>query len=212
MGLLGLQSAVRQLDRIKEHFLGGQANADSVRSMLIDLHNRMLEAFEGRLFLALTPDEERLYSQPEPLWGVSVDEAFPSAAEDVAEMGRCFAVGRYTAAVFHMMRVLEVGLSALSAAVGAQPGNPNWETIINSIQGRVNGMSVATHGVSWKEDQRFYSEAVADFRTFKHAWRNYVTHSRVSYTEESARRILGGVRDFMQHLAGRLHGQQVPII
>ena len=201
---LGLRPVVRQLERIKDHFLGGSATGQSLRPMVVDLYNRMLEVFEERLFLTLSPDAERYYSQPEPLFGSVVDNAFPSTADDIAEAGKCFALGRYTAAVFHLMRTLEVGLGALARETKATTGNPNWETVLNAITSRVNQMGPATDGPDWKERQQYISEAVAQFRIFKHAWRNYVTHSRVTYDEEKARAIYESVREFMSHLATRV--------
>ncbi|MFZ1980558.1 MAG: hypothetical protein WAU61_04570, partial [Smithella sp.] len=48
------------------------------------------------------------------LFGDFVNAKFPSASFDIIEAGNCFATARYTACVFHLMRVLEIGLSTLA--------------------------------------------------------------------------------------------------
>lgn len=202
---LGLRYVDRHLERVKDHFISGSATTATMKPMIVELYHRLLEEMEDRLFLTMSADDVKFYTQPEPLFGPEVDTAFPSTAEDIAESGKCFALARYTAAVFHLMRVLEVGLGALSATVGASPGNPNWEIILNAITSKINQMGPTTDGPDWKERQQALSETVAQFRIFKHAWRNYVTHTRVTYDEARARSIYESVREFMQHLSGIAH-------
>ena len=48
------------------------------------------------------------------------------ATEDMVDAGRCLAFGCGTAAVFHLMRVMEVGLKALSSELGI-PYAPSWD-------------------------------------------------------------------------------------
>lgn len=201
---LGLKPVVRQLDRIKEHFTSSSATTATLKPMVVDLYNRLLEEMEDRVFLTLSPTALPFYVQSEPLFGTEVDQAFSSAADDISETGKCFALGRYTASVFHLMRTLERGITALSRETKAQPGNPNWETVLNAITTRVNQMGPTTDGADWKVTQQFHSECVAQFRIFQHAWRNYVTHSSVTYDEERARAIYESVREFMRHLATRV--------
>ena len=49
------------------------------------------------------------------LFGGKVDSAFPSAHHDIGEAGTCYATDRNTACVMHLMRVLELGLSAFAS-------------------------------------------------------------------------------------------------
>ncbi len=52
------------------------------------------------------------------LLGEAVQERFPSLATDIDEAGKCFATGRFTATVFHLMRVMEVGVQEFCEALG----------------------------------------------------------------------------------------------
>src|SRR5262249_13649752 len=67
----------------------------------LELQERKLLAIEGRL--------APLFETPLQDWG-DVPDKFPSVVYDVTEAGKCLALGRDTAAVLHLMRVLERGL------------------------------------------------------------------------------------------------------
>ena len=54
------------------------------------------------------------YWQNPNLFGSEVTENFKSALYDINEAGKCFALGRDTACVFHLMRVLEHGLRVVA--------------------------------------------------------------------------------------------------
>ncbi|PZQ55671.1 MAG: hypothetical protein DI570_21765 [Phenylobacterium zucineum] len=200
---LGLKPVVRQLERIKAHFISGEANSQSLRAMIADLYQRLLEAMEERTLLLLSDETARLYTSREPAFGAAVQAAFPSAGEDIAEAAKCLALERHTATVFHLMRVLERGLRAQARETQATPGNPNWETVLNAITTKVNQMGPAD-GPDWKDARHFHAEAVAEFRIFQHAWRNYVMHADETYDADRARKIYGGVEAFMRHLAQRV--------
>src|SRR5579859_3823509 len=53
------------------------------------------------------------------LFGEEVDNRLPAVATDISEAGKCFATARWTAAVFHLMRVMEVGVQELATKIGA---------------------------------------------------------------------------------------------
>ena len=52
------------------------------------------------------------------LFGDDVARAFPSSKGDIDEAGKCLALDRGTACVFHLMRILEIGLQLLAAKLG----------------------------------------------------------------------------------------------
>jgi hypothetical protein len=141
-----------------------------------------------------------------PLFGEQVATNFESASYDIKESGNCYAVGRNTAAVFHLMRALEVGLGVLAAQFKISSERTNWETIINQIEKAIADLDKGTNRpANWKDDREFYSQCASHFRVLKDAWRNYTAHARGKYDEGDAESILRNVRDFMQKLATRLH-------
>jgi hypothetical protein len=80
--------------------MGRQITNESMRAYLSDLHHRVIDELEVRYFLAIPTEFVDYYRQPRPLFGVGVESAFPSMAEDISEVGRCLASNRATAAVF----------------------------------------------------------------------------------------------------------------
>lgn len=142
------------------------------------------------------------------IFGKAVGDAFPSAMQDIAESGVCLALDRGSACVFHLMRVLEIGLTALGTTFGVSLAHTNWAPAIEEIERKIRDMH---KDPAWKvlpdckEQQEFYAQTASHFGILKDAWRNYTMHVRGFYTEEQAERIFENVKGFMQKLAGRLH-------
>jgi hypothetical protein len=205
---LGLTSTLHQVDRVEAVLRKGIENNDgttvlwsAVKPAVLQMGIRFQEETGDVIAYHLTPEEHDLYGSPTKDWQ-DVLSAFPSTLVDVEEAGRCFALGRYTASVFHSMRILEIGLAALGQEFGVATDRTNWGEIIRNIQNAIEGKSIA-QGAGWA-DQQFYSEATQDFRFFKDAWRNHVMHVRLPVDEEKAKVIGHSVRHFMSHLATKL--------
>jgi hypothetical protein len=153
--------------------------------------------------LTLPLQSAERYERPEESFGRATIEAFISTEFDVQEAGKCFALQRFTACVFHCMRIMEVGLEALANELRIDVAT-NWNKALNLVEKEIRGRSVATHGEAWKSDEAFFSEAATHFRVVKNAWRNHTMHKREVFDEERARGILQSTADFMRHLASRL--------
>jgi hypothetical protein len=143
------------------------------------------------------------------IFGESVSSAFPGASNDIAESGICLALARGTAAVFHLMRVLEIGLSAIGNKFGVSLEHTNWAPAIDQIEKKIRNMN---QDLNWKalpdckEQQEFYSQVISHFGVLKDAWRNHTMHARGFYTEEQAALIFENTKAFMNKLASRLSG------
>jgi hypothetical protein len=154
-------------------------------------------------FLGVEKDRAHLYLAHDPLFGADVAQNFPSSALDIAEAGKCLALNRPTACVFHLMRVMEIGLRAIGAALGI-PYAPSWESYITQINNKVKEKH-KEKTVDWKRDESFFKDAAARLETVKLAWRNPVVHVRASaYTDREAQEIYDSVKMYMRHLATRL--------
>jgi hypothetical protein len=185
---------------------------------LLDIQLRMNDELEAKLFFFVPPEESPMlqafgvdYNSNEPTkteecWE-PVFVSFPGAKYDSVEALRAFALGRNTACVFHLMRVLELVLTALGAVFGVSLAHTNWAPAIDQIESRVREMH---REPAWKirpdckEQQEFYSQAASHFGLLKDAWRNYTAHARGRYDEQEATDIMTSVRAFMQRLATRL--------
>jgi hypothetical protein len=155
------------------------------------------------LFVSISSENQQYYEDPEA-FGTEVSEKFPSIRYDIDEAGKCIATDRNTAAVFHLMRVLEIGLNALSAELGVNFENRNWQNIINDIEAEIKKVDGKSGRKNWRDDLQFFSDAATNFRYFKDAWRNYSMHAHDTYSRETAKAIYDRVKGFMQALAQRL--------
>ncbi len=150
---------------------------------------------------------KRSYLLDPYLFGEEVSNSFPSAVLDIEEAGKWFAFSRYTACVFHLMRVMEVGLRSLGRSLNdpnLDPAkNPTWERILRRCDDELKA-EYAKRSVEWRADGHFFADATANLRAVKDAWRNPSLHIEISYDEEKSAEILGAVKAFMRHLATKL--------
>lgn len=184
------------------------AHRDNVQWLLDQMktvRNLMSTEVKGRVYAYIPSDKAKYFSTGKPqLFGEEVDKAFPDARNDVHEAGCCMALTRPTAAVFHLMRVLECGLTALGKAFSISLAHTNWGSAIEQIESKIRDMH---KDANWKvrpeckDMQVQYAQAAATFAVFKDARRNHTMHSRVAYDEEEAEHIFGNVKMFMRKLA-----------
>jgi len=169
-----------------------------------------LKELKGKMFLYVSPERAKFWpTYKEPLaFGEDVEKKFPSASFDIHSAAIGVAITFSTGAVFHLMRVLEVGLTVLGKEFGVSLAHTNWAPAIEEIESKIRDMH---KDPTWKalpdckERQEFYAQAASHFGILKDAWRNYTMHSRGKYTEDEAERIFENVKGFMQQLAERLH-------
>lgn len=161
----------------------------------------LFSEMQSKLVVTMSSSNRGLLEQAVPLFGEAVDDAFPRAAYDITEAGKCLALERWTAAVMHLMRALEHGLAALAAFCGVDFGSDNWNQALNKMEAELRKVGRKTHSPA---DEQFAAEAVTHFRAIKNAWRNHAQHGKDTYDEERALAIFESVRSFMRHLATRL--------
>jgi hypothetical protein len=147
----------------------------------------------------------------EKLFGDDVHTAFPSARPDIRDAGICIAVGLDTAAVFHLMRAVEVALRALARErrVKLPKGKAiefaDWQEVITAVRTGVDkSFGQWKKGIEKSAALEFYGDVVNQFSGFKDAFRNHVMHARAAYGRVESSAILGSVRAFYQRLSSRL--------
>ena len=200
-----LDASLISLERVKIVYRRSLAQDQGVNPipLLDEFIGRVIDELQDRLFLSFEPSKAHFYSDA-ALFGNEVENAFPSASPEIIEAGKCFALDRWSATVFHLMRTLEVGIRCLAAVFHVDAFNNNWQNVLEQIQKNVNAMNSVSHGADWKADRQFYSEAVSHFLILKNAWRNYTMHLHERYDEERATIIFDSVRAFMRQLAKKL--------
>ncbi len=201
--LLGLSVSTKCVDYIFERSTG-EVTIGSLVEEISQLERTITWEVEDRLFMHIPPQRAARYELSEP-FGADVAKNFPSCSFDTKEAGNCFASGRFTASVFHLMRVLEIGLVVFAKMFPAVPTDKeNWQQIIEKIESEIRKMpSLPVKAPDGKEKQERYSQLANSFMFFKDAWRNYTAHARGKYTEDEADLIYRNVSKFMQGLAAQ---------
>lgn len=166
--------------------------------------------------LILPPGMADYYEPASPLFGVEVQNRFPAAMYEIEEAGKCLAVGRSTAAVFHLMRIMEVGIYAVSRCLGIpdpiRGSDKNWGKILQKIQDeRSSRNSASPKRWTNSDDQAYFDGAHATLDAVRNAWRNTTMHVENKYTGEEAQHIFVAVRAFMMKLASRMDEQGKPL-
>lgn len=201
---IGLRLSSRHVSRAIERGKTGEMTVLEWKKMIPELHSRIHDEMEQNLFMYVPPVRAERYDKMEA-FGPEVAKNFQTASFDITESGNCFASARYTACVFHLMRVLEIGLIAFAKIFPNVPTNrENWQQIIERIELEIREMpKVALKAPDWKEKQEKYSQVASSFMFFKDAWRNYTAHARGKYTEDESDAIYRNVRSFMQGIAAQ---------
>lgn len=153
----------------------------------------------------LSGDERLLLTDDYP-FGREAMEANPSIIEDAREAARSYAVSRYTATVFHSMRVCEEltrRLARRAKGVTVKP-NQGMGVILSSIERELRAYEAAVHKGQKPKMRKaqftFVSGAVAILRACKDGWRNASAHPGRMYTEGEARDVLALARQITGHL------------
>lgn len=202
---LGLESPYDQIGRLENKMLLQEVSYSDIAQYLGELHNRFYDELNRQLCFLVPREQAKLFSTPQ-IFGAEVAERFQSAATDIEEAAKCLALQRGTASVFHLMRVMEVGLKAVAAALGI-PYAPSWESYLRQIQSEID-KPWKRKSKKWKEAERFFRDVLANLHAVKVAWRNPTMHIVNHYTPETAREVFDAVKGFMRHLATTLTEEQ----
>lgn len=167
-----------------------------VKTKLLQLCSVVHSELESRQFFHISPKDAAYYDQKE-LFGLAVNSRFPTIQYDMVEAANCFALGRGTACVFHLMRIMEVGVQEFGTALGvAFVSDKNWQNILDEINKAIKALP------SKDPKTVAMSAAAANLYAVKLAWRNEVMHPNDTYTLEEAESLIRLVKLFMEHLAG----------
>jgi hypothetical protein len=177
---------------------------------LRSLRDAIESDFKRRHFIFIAPDKAEKFKELSPKWR-TVWKRIPSCEKDSKEAVYSFCLDRFTASVFHSMRVSEHGLRNVAKKVGVRLTDKNkpqpiedatWTKVLDGIRAEIATARVMAQGPRKNKKLQFYSEAAETCSYFRDIWRNNVSHTRSNYTEAEALRVLNRVQEFMHLLAG----------
>jgi hypothetical protein len=196
---LGLLVSLAEIRRSEEKLKA--SNEDELPFTPQDIENiwnRIYDELSQVTFFGIGGTAINYYKTEERGWKFA--SKYPHATTDIDEAGKCLALGRYTASVFHLMRVMEIALRELGVALAADLREKDgWLTILHKrIDPAINGLPETS------SEERHRKTAFQQVRAHLHAvrlaWRNDTMHPKATYTEEEAIELIEHVRSFTNHL------------
>ena len=165
----------------------------------------------ARSLYVMPPKYSNYLDPKEPLFGPVVHEKFKQKGRyEIAEAGRCLALGCNTACVFHLMRTVEVALEAvrlcLQLPIPQKKGDKTWGAALGSFEAELNNKDNLLWPKQWSSmaDKKIFSEIHASLLLFKSEWRDPTMHLESTYDPDAAAHLFALVKGFMQKVANRL--------
>jgi len=178
-----------------------------VRFLAEEVRNSIRRELTSVTMFIIEAEGKRYYSPKESLFGVEFEKNYPSASFDLDEAAKCLALKRPMATVFHLMRLMEIGLKAVAAWLSIPPptsgGDRNWFNILKKIK---DAAAARTVDKAWKsaDDRDLLDDIYASLDAVRIAWRNTTMHVEDKRTPEEAEHIFLAIKGFMKKLASRM--------
>lgn len=171
-----------------------------LRSRFDNLSSVIHSELESRLLYAIAVGKTE-YCDPSWLCDTPIFANFPYSFREFQCAGRCYAYDECTAAVFHLMRVIDSGLRLVYESLGEVYDARNWDGIAKKIEREM----VKKHqekSEEWRKKEPFYSGILTDIRSIGRAHRNPALHDiERNYSDPDAKYLIDVTKAFMCHLA-----------
>jgi hypothetical protein len=211
---LEMKDSHKRLMELKDGLEGDwHQNCSGTAELFKSLVQTVKDEVKGKKF-AFIPASKVRYFERCALFGRAVNKAFPSARDDIKDAGNSLAADLHTAAVFHLMRVVNIGLRALARSLGIKKIGGKVleycrdEKIISEIETaigvKLESVGEGKRGEKWEKKNAFYRGLLVDLRYFKDVIRDPMAHARKNYNESEAVGVFQHVHDFMGRLATRV--------
>lgn len=202
---LGLKGIVSQIDNFKNQTDSG-LSAALLSTLLQSIQLALISELEGRVFLYV-PFDRQSYYEASP----AVDLSRFGCAHDMEEAGKCYALDRYAACVFHLMRVTEAGVLELGTLIEPGDHKPQFGFVLKKIDRLLQRVEFKDWPEHAKPHQALFRQVLPRLYAVKDAWRDKVMHietkiipTESQYTPGVALDIWNATVSLMRLLAERL--------
>ena len=180
-----------------------------------DVAKTVKRELSSRLLLSMPLAKINYYQPDEPLFGKDFSNNFQSASYELDEAAKCFALNRHTACVFHLMRIMEIGINAarksLSIPDPVKPSERNWGKILQLFKVEIDARNKTPSKWVKSSNVDFFSEVYVSLDAVRNVWRNATMHVEKTYTEEEAERIYLAVKGFMKKMSSQIDENGQPL-
>jgi hypothetical protein len=180
-----------------------------------EITNTLRRELSLTTILVIEQNQQRYFAPREPLFGTEFADYFKAdGVYELDEAAKRLALGRPTASVFHLMRLLEVGIRATSRCLQipdpVKPAERNWAIILKAIWNEIE-QRWPTAADRMTGDGQLFEALYASLDAVKNPWRNECMHVEGKYTDDEAEHIFVAVRGFMKKLASRCGEDGLPL-
>jgi hypothetical protein len=204
---------IHSLERVCQIKFRAEWGEDCTPHILAVSLEEMLETMTGELrkrqFAFIAPEKTNFFERDD-FFDNTTKQVFPDAVIEMKDAGNCLAADLTTAAVFHLMRVAELGLRKLAsdASWGIILTGPiefaTWGHVLDAIDSKMKAQKGIPKSTAREEDLQSYTGLVREIRAFQFAWRDPAMHTRTRFEPEQGEKVFDHVLCFMRTLAKRL--------
>jgi hypothetical protein len=205
---LGAEVTLLCVDEADNKIEKSWATWKTVKECFDDITHTLKRELSLKIVIALQPNEAGYFAPKVPLFGQEYANKFKKqGAFELDEAAKCMALSRPTAAVFHLMRILEIGITAISSCLNipdpVRPTERNWAIILKKIKedGKKKWPTAADRMAG---DGLLFEALHASLDAVKNPWRNETMHVSGKYTDDEAKHIFVAVEGFMKKLSARM--------
>ncbi|MGO9121280.1 MAG: hypothetical protein ACLQPD_27175 [Desulfomonilaceae bacterium] len=174
-----------------------QKNSDQIKKGIDDLHEMFVEELEKHKLFIIRPERAEYYRKGAAFLGKNLLDEFPDLLEDANEGAACFAVGRYTACAFHLMRIMEyvVQQFALKLEITFDPNEDTWGVMLDRVKQKID---------KWDKERKRPSPAKKKYAACYKSIdgmrprRDDLIHHRDYYTDERVGDLKGRVKSCVE--------------
>jgi hypothetical protein len=203
LGFVGVSASLKRLFEVMRR---ETSTLGEMKDICRELRGRLIDEVEARCVFILSARESEFYESPRKGWEISI-ERFPTISDDVEEAFKCFALSRYSAAVFHSTHLVETGLLELGKFLKVNDPHSGWTAVSRALK-KVIDKDHKNRTRFEKKHFAFLEQVQGTVEGLKNAWRNKIGHAQVrlvlmttDFSPEVAEEILFATRAFMRRLA-----------
>jgi hypothetical protein len=212
--IIGMPITIKSIGRLKDRLDSPGITYQELGAAYLKIETRVHDELDLVSVFVLAQEKAKLFEPREPLFGSDFEGKFASAGVyEVDEAAKCMALGRDTAAVFHLMRCMEIGIRTVAKSLGipdpVKGADRNWNEMLKKIK---TAMDARFNPPTWKPgDQEIFQSAYGSLDAVRVAWRNTTMHVENKYSAEEAEHIFVATRGFMKKLVSRMDEQGMPL-
>jgi len=179
----------------------------SCGQLLLNLSETLRRELQSVTVFSLDATRASFYDPRKPLFGLEVDNKFPSIAYEIDQAGKCYACDLTTASVFHCIRSMEAGMRAMARCLAipdpTKGKDRNWSNVGRSINTEMEKRWPASTG-RMSGDGQIFDKLYGAISGMQNPYRNETMHLDAKYTAPEALHILELVKGLMQKIASRM--------